>query len=119
MLKFLIDTQLPPRLATWIRNNSIEAKHTFDYPKGQFLSDSEIRKIAVNEDFIIVTKDTDFFEYFLIKGIPPKVLLLEVGNISNGDLIDLFEKYFPKIIEMFNNENASVVIQNYNRTISY
>lgn len=70
LLKFIVDTQLPPVLATYLRRKGLDATHTTHYPEAQFLSDSQIRKIAVEEDRIVITKDDDFADYFWAKGAP-------------------------------------------------
>jgi predicted nuclease of predicted toxin-antitoxin system len=37
-----------------------------------------------------VTKDSDFVTMFLLQGMPPKLLLVSTGNISNDSLCQLF-----------------------------
>jgi predicted nuclease of predicted toxin-antitoxin system len=76
MIKFIVDTQLPPKLSKHLLSEGYDSIHTTDFPEGHFLKDHEIIEIATNEDRIIITKDQDFFDYYLLKGAPPKVLLL-------------------------------------------
>ena len=38
---------------------------------------------ARQQGFAIVTKDSDFLEIALLRGFPPKVVLLNLGNVSN------------------------------------
>jgi len=38
---------------------------------------------------VVVTKDEDFVTQFLLRGAPPKLLLVSTGNISNDTLSDL------------------------------
>ena len=45
---------------------------------------------AKKNDFAIVTFDEDFEELSLLRGYPPRVILLRPGNISKEDLIQLF-----------------------------
>lgn len=77
---------MPPKLAVFFQDKGVDAIHTTHFPDGHLLKDKEIRQIATVEDRIVITKDSDFLDYFLLKGIPPKVLLLEMGNISNANL---------------------------------
>lgn len=100
-LRFIVDTQLPPVLATYLRRKGFEATHTTNYPDAQFLSDAQIRVIAVEENRIIVTKDEDFADYYWAKGVPPRVLQLTLGNIRNNDLVDLIESNLPQVINLF------------------
>ncbi|MCB1160994.1 MAG: DUF5615 family PIN-like protein [Leptospiraceae bacterium] len=41
--------------------------------------------IAKDQDRIIATKDNDFLDNFLVNGAPPKVLFIQLGNISNKE----------------------------------
>ncbi|HAK77896.1 MAG TPA: hypothetical protein DCR35_11265 [Runella sp.] len=118
LLKFIVDTQLPPVLATYLRRKGLDATHTTHYPEAQFLSDSQIRKIAVEEDRIVITKDDDFADYFWAKGAPPRVLQLSVGNIRNNELVDLFEENMIQILTFFE-ENADFVIFGHASLVAY
>ena len=71
MQRYIVDTQLPPVLATYLRRKGLDCLHITNYPTAQFLSDSEIREIAISENRIIITKDEDFADFFWIKGFPP------------------------------------------------
>ena len=82
MLKFIIDTQLPPKLAKFLNTKGCDAIHTTFFSDGHLLQDKEIREIAVRENRIIITKDSDFFDAYLAQGAPPKVLLFQFGNIK-------------------------------------
>lgn len=73
------------------------------------MTDEEIREYAVQKGCIIITKDRDFLDYFLLKGGPPCVLLLQFGNISNNELILEFEAHFKNIVQVFE-QNANLVI---------
>jgi predicted nuclease of predicted toxin-antitoxin system len=84
-MKFIVDTQLPPRLATYLTEKGYESIHTTDFKEGHLLGDDEIILIAEDQDRTVVTKDSDFSEYFLLRGSPPKVLLVEFGNIRNAE----------------------------------
>ena len=46
-------------------------------------SDAALWDFAYQHGFAIVTKDSDFLELALLRGFPPKVILLNLGNVSN------------------------------------
>ena len=52
-------------------------------------TDTEIWNFAKIREFVIVTRDVDFFERSLILGSPPKVLWLNCGNSSTDYVLDL------------------------------
>lgn len=101
MLKFIIDTQLPPKLAKFLRDKGFSAVHTTYFPNGHLLDDKTIVQIAIRDNYIIITKDSDFLDNYLIHGVPPKVLMLQFGNISNADLVTLFENNIAHIEKTF------------------
>jgi predicted nuclease of predicted toxin-antitoxin system len=100
-MKFLIDAQLPRRLALGLEKAGVEAKHTLDLPQQNRTQDNEILKLSIEEQWIVITKDADFVDSFWLKQEPYKLLLVSTGNIKNTDLERLFIKYFPKIVELF------------------
>ncbi|HEX8530390.1 MAG TPA: DUF5615 family PIN-like protein [Cytophagales bacterium] len=111
MLKFIVDTQLPPALAYYLSAQRLDAIHTTFYPEGHLLKDREIREKAIAEDRIIVTKDSDFFDFFFVKGAPPRILLLKVGNCNNRELRAIVEKNLNEIIHLFAADAELVVVQ--------
>ncbi|MCB0841332.1 MAG: DUF5615 family PIN-like protein [Bacteroidetes bacterium] len=89
-----------------------------DYPKGPLLQDDEIINIAIDEDRIILTKDQDFLDHYMLKGSPPKVIMLQFGNISNTDLL----KYFQANQMTLNNlltGGAELILFSRSRIIEY
>lgn len=107
-MNFIVDTQLPPRLAAFLRSKGHDCIHTTHFPEGHLLDDAEIIVIAVENDRTVITKDSDFSDYYYLKGAPPKVLLLQFGNISNNDLLQYFEEYLDVLTRAFD-EGAEYV----------
>ena len=85
-MKFLVDAQLPRRIARELAASGHEASHTLDLPLGNRTPDADIAALAAREGRVVVTKDSDFVTTFLLHGLPPKLLLISTGNISNEDL---------------------------------
>jgi len=108
-MKFIVDTQLPPKLASYLQSKGYDCIHTTYFEEGHLLQDSEIIVIAIEENRTIISKDSDFSDHYYLKGVPPKILLLQFGNISNNDLIEYFENYFEYVVEAF--QNGSDYIQ--------
>ncbi len=110
-MKFIVDTQLPPRLAKHLTKQGYESIHTTYFEEGHLLADTEIVSIAIEQERIVVTKDSDFSDYFLLKGAPPKVLLIEFGNISNTDLFNLFDLYLDEVSTAFEQGSELVIFR--------
>lgn len=101
MIKFIVDAQLPYTLAKMLREKGLDVIHTDDLPNKERTSDNEIRKIAKEENRIVITKDNDFFDSYILSQSPSRLLLISTGNIINKDLFILFENYFDLITGYF------------------
>ncbi len=84
-----MDAQLLRRLARELIASGHDAVHTLDVPTANCTQDKEIVALAIQENRIVVTKDNDFVTSFLLRGTPPKLLLISTGNISNDNLSKL------------------------------
>jgi predicted nuclease of predicted toxin-antitoxin system len=100
-MKFLIDAQLPRRFCSWLIAAGHDAAHTLDLPQGNRTTDNEILDLAEQQDRIVITKDDDFVQSFLLAGRPPKLLLVSTGNISNTALENLIHTNLATITEAF------------------
>jgi len=67
-------------------------------PEGNRTSDKRINEVSVDERRVVITKDADFVNSFLITQMPYKLLLVSTGNISNKELESLFSKNMEAIV---------------------
>ena len=104
-MKFLVDAQLPKRLARYLQSKGYDAIHTQDLPQGNATSDTDINAISLQEKRIVVTKDADFVQSFLLQQVPYKLLLIVTGNIKNAELENMFEKSLDRLTEIFENHS--------------
>jgi predicted nuclease of predicted toxin-antitoxin system len=89
-MKFLVDAQLPRRLAHLLGGAGFEATHTLDLPLGNRTPDSIINGLSTRDHYIVVSKDEDFVTSFHLQRRPRKLLLVSTGNIKNSELEALF-----------------------------
>ena len=52
----------------------------------------------MEEQRIVITKDTDFVNSFLVSGVPYKLLLVSTGNVNNRDLEGIFAKNLSALL---------------------
>lgn len=104
-MKFLLDAQLPPSLKKIFTDKGQDCIHTLDLEHGNDTSDEIINKISVAEERILITKDSDFYDSFIIKSEPYKLIMVKLGNTSKKELIEFFSKRFDDIIEKLKSEN--------------
>jgi predicted nuclease of predicted toxin-antitoxin system len=100
-VNFLVDAQLPRRLAGRLREAKHDARHTLDLPRKNRTTDAELIDIAEREHRVLVTKDADFVATFLLNQKPPKLMLISTGNITNAALEKLLMPQIPSIVSAF------------------
>jgi predicted nuclease of predicted toxin-antitoxin system len=97
-VKFLVDAQLPIRLARSIFSRGHDVIHTSELPNGNRTTDAEIARIADDNDRVVVTKDRDFRDSHLLSSSPRRLLIVATGNISNDKLLQLFDQHHDAIV---------------------
>ncbi len=117
-MKFLVDAQLPKPLAIWLKNKGFDAIHTLDLPQQNLTDDMDIIKLSMKKQYIIISKDSDFFDYYVLKQQPYKLIFLTTGNIVNKKLLQLFENNFQQLEHLIKN-NHVVEMSNFNITVHY
>jgi predicted nuclease of predicted toxin-antitoxin system len=100
-MNFLVDAQLPRRLARRLLKVGHDTRHTLDLPDGNRTTDNEICDIAEREQRIVITKDADFVNSFLLARRPSKLLLVSTGNANNTTLERLFFANLEEIVNAF------------------
>jgi predicted nuclease of predicted toxin-antitoxin system len=100
-MKFLIDAQLPRRFALWLTEAGHDALHTLDLPLKNRTPDQQVVARAMQDGRVVVSKDEDFVQAFLVNGEPP-LLLISTGNISNAELENLVRTNLARIEASFN-----------------
>jgi predicted nuclease of predicted toxin-antitoxin system len=84
--RLLLDENLSPRLASELSGQFPGSLHVRDVQlKGQ--NDQQIWLYAADNGYTIVTKDDDFRALSLLRGAPPKVIWLVVGNTSTAEIL--------------------------------
>jgi predicted nuclease of predicted toxin-antitoxin system len=104
-MKFLIDAQLPPSLKQVFVDLGFDSLHTLDVDLKNETPDKIINQISVSEKRIVLTKDSDFLDSFLLKQAPYKLVLVKLGNMSKNDLINFFRENISSIVEKLKTED--------------
>lgn len=100
-MKFLVDAQLPRRVAEWLTASGCDAVHTIELPDGNRTTDRQIIDRADREQRAVVTKNADFVDAHLLHGRPAKLLLVATGNLSNREPEALRVPLLPEIVREF------------------
>ena len=96
-MNFVIDAQLPPVLARWITAQGHHATHVFDVAL-QAADDGPIWEYARSEKAVIVSKDEDFVDRWLLSDRPVALIWIRKGNCSNQALLAWLEPLWPDIV---------------------
>lgn len=97
-MRFLIDAQLPPALAQWLREAGHEANHVEDVNLRE-AEDAPIWRYAADHQAVLITKDEDFAEQARRSSLSPVIVWLRIGNVSNHALRQWFLPQLPQIID--------------------
>ncbi len=89
-MKFLVDAQLPMRLAQLLLNAGHDVVHSSQLPQCNRTRDDVLAELADVEGRVVVTKNRDFEIGHLLNGALRNLLLVTTGNVGNNDLLDLF-----------------------------
>ena len=96
-MKFLIDAHMPPGLRSIFRAAGHDAIHTVDLPEQNASRDGILNEVSMNEQRVVVTKDTDFYYSHLLHGRPWTLVLVKTGNLGLKATKQMFEVNLPAI----------------------
>jgi len=96
-MKFLCDVHISIKLVKHLNTIGFECIHVNTILDKWFTSDRKIAEFSDANDFTLITKDFDFKNSFLVNKTPKKLIKINLGNISNESLIEIFDFNIHKI----------------------
>jgi predicted nuclease of predicted toxin-antitoxin system len=84
-VRLLFDHNLSPRLVHRLADLYPDATHVALVGLDR-ATDAAVWEYARKNAYVIVTKDSDFNDLGVLRGSPPKVVWLRLGNCTTGDL---------------------------------
>jgi len=87
-VKVLIDQNLSFRLVDVLSSRFPGSCHVRDVGLSGD-DDERIWQLAKDEGFVIVTKDNDFLARALVRGHPPQIVQIRIGNASTRQIAEL------------------------------
>lgn len=111
MIKFLLDANLSPETAEFLRNLNYDSKSILEENLGQ-ISDEKVIKFAKKEKRIIITHDLDFGEiYHFREEGKIGILVLRLKDQTIKSTNKILEKFLKeKILEKQKLEKSLVVL---------
>jgi predicted nuclease of predicted toxin-antitoxin system len=80
-VRLLFDENLSHRLVRELSDIYPDSAHVRDFGL-RGAEDQRIWEYAAEQDLLLTSKNTDFYQRSLVFGAPPKVIWLRVGNAS-------------------------------------
>ena len=107
-MKFLIDHNLSPKLVKHLLTSFPGSVHTEELGFDR-TSDLDLWRYALENGFSILTKDTDYEHLSILRGSPPKVVWLRIGNAPTSRVIGLMDKHHDLILLFLKDEERSLL----------
>jgi predicted nuclease of predicted toxin-antitoxin system len=107
-MKLLFDHNLSPRLVSLLADLYPNSNHLYLMELDRE-SDHLVWETAKIQDYIIVTKDSDFNELLILKGFPPKVIWIRLGNCSTKTIELLLRNNYETILDFHQNNNIGIM----------
>ena len=95
-MKLLFDENLSPKLVALLANEFRGSSH-IELLRMRGTTDRTIWHYAKDHGFIIVSKDNDFRQQVFLRGPPPKVVWLSVGNAGTQAVALLLKQNFQRV----------------------
>jgi len=108
-MKLLIDENLPPKLARFLQGPFPGSIHVEECGLGA-KADDEIWRYAAENGYVIVSKDSDFYDRSALYGGPPKVVWLRVGNCSTDSIEALLVRSAASIAALGASSDTTLMI---------
>jgi len=91
-VRLLFDEQLAEELCQLLGDRLTKKKNIRLLGKGG-ASDEEIWQLALEHRCVLVTKDEDFHRLSILRGAPPKVVWIRLGNCTTAEIASLLLEY--------------------------
>lgn len=87
-MKLLLDENISRRIVPFLEN-AYPGSTQVTLIGLERASDARLWEYAKQHHFVIVTKDSDYYDMSLLQGAPPQVIWLRTGNIAKAKITQL------------------------------
>ena len=99
-MKFLCDVHISYKVVNYLKDLGFEAIHVNEILDKWNTKDKDICSYADANDLIVISKDHDFRDSYFINHSPKKLIKINLGNISNQELIQILSTCIESIKKM-------------------
>jgi|SRR5680860_801548 len=108
-MKLLLDQNLSPRLADFLKDVYPNSSHVALLGLDRS-SDEDLWQYARTHDYVIVTKDADLNDLSLLRGYPPKVVWLRLGNCTTRQVQSTLRVYQDAVTNLSDDPLTGILI---------
>jgi predicted nuclease of predicted toxin-antitoxin system len=105
-VRLLFDEQLAEDLCDLLRDAFPDSLHVRQL-RGSGASDESVWQLAREHHCVLVTKDEDFHRLCVLRGAPPKVIWIRLGNCTTAEIASLLLEYRSDIQRFVDQEEAT------------
>jgi predicted nuclease of predicted toxin-antitoxin system len=107
-MKLLFDENLSPKMVMVLADVFPDSVHVDRIGLGRS-PDDDVWLYAKENGFMIVSKDSDFYEKSILYGHPFKVILIKRGNCNNRQIQLILRNKIELITEFYQNDDVSFI----------
>ena len=107
-MKLLFDNNLSIKLVNRLDDIFPGSTHVMSENLDE-AEDQEVWRFAKEKGFAVVTKDSDFNEILVLKGFPPKVIWIRMGNCRVSYMEKLIRDKFIVLREFLHNPDSGLM----------
>jgi predicted nuclease of predicted toxin-antitoxin system len=107
-MRLLFDENLSPKLVMALADVFPDSAHVDRIGLGGS-SDDEVWNYARQQGFVLVSKDSDFYDKSMLYGHPPKVIWIKRGNCSNRQIQLILRNKVKTIADFYEDATVSFI----------
>lgn len=108
-MRLLFDEPLSERLIVLLHDLFPESVHVRQMC-GEGASDLVVWEFARQRGCLVVTKDEDFHRLSVLRGAPPKVVWIRLGNCRTQHVADLLRRHHESVRRFAEQDEATFLI---------
>ena len=114
-MRFLCDVHISYKIKKFIQGIGPYCIHINEILLQDRTIDHDRAAYCNEKDLILITKDEDFLDSYLLERSPAKLIKIHLGNISTQKLINIIDKTLPLIKEL--QDRKSFLVELYKHRI--
>jgi len=107
-MKLLLDENLSRRIVPFLQD-AYPGSTQIALLGMETASDRDVWQYAREQGYVIVTKDSDFYDLSLLMGFPPRVIWIRSGNVSKSAITRLLIENRETIQQLLEFDNKVCV----------